>query len=93
LLIYRNNVLDSVKDLVLNYEQFNANSTAVINTILNKGLRTFRIVEDNNWIDMNIFRSSEINSSQIYYDLSIEHSTIIDNQAIFQRKLEIFLSF
>jgi hypothetical protein len=42
----RNNMLDSTRDLILNYGLFYANNTAAMNTIINETHHTLRITEN-----------------------------------------------
>jgi hypothetical protein len=50
-----NNILDSIRELIFNYELFNANHTAVINAILRARLHVIKTFYENNWTYMNIF--------------------------------------
>jgi hypothetical protein len=44
-------MIDNTRNLVLNYELFNANSTAMFNSILNIVNRNFHRTEDADWAD------------------------------------------
>jgi hypothetical protein len=68
--------------LILNYELYNITNAAAMYTILSIEMQMLRLVEEVNRINTNIFRSLEINHSQIYHDMRIEYSTRTDNQLI-----------
>jgi prophage DNA circulation protein len=51
-----NNMLDSTRDLVLNYELFYANNLAATNTIISGVINNLRVSENAEWIYTNIFR-------------------------------------
>jgi hypothetical protein len=54
-------MLDSTRDLVLNYELYYANSMAATNTIINGVVNILRVSENTEWICTNIFRNLEVN--------------------------------
>jgi hypothetical protein len=62
----RNNMLDSTRDFVLNYELYNTNSAAILNTLLTGTLQILRLSENTEWIATNIFRIIEVNFGNLY---------------------------
>jgi hypothetical protein len=83
----RNNVPDSTKDLVLNYEIFYVNSMAETNTLLNRTLNILRITENIEWINTNMIRNMEANFRNLYQDLIILYRDITNNQNILSNEI------
>jgi hypothetical protein len=50
----KNNMMDSIQNLMVNYELLDTNNAAAINIILSIGSQKLRMVEDTNWKSMNI---------------------------------------
>jgi hypothetical protein len=83
----RNNMLDSTRDLVLNYELFLANNTAATNTILNGVFNLLRNSENIEWVCRNIFRNIEVNFSGLYHDLGRLYDDVTANHGVISRQI------
>jgi hypothetical protein len=81
----RNNMLDSTRDLILNYELFYANSMTETNTIISGVVNILRISENTEWICTNIFRNLEINFRGLYHDLASLYRDDTGNHVIISR--------
>jgi hypothetical protein len=75
-------MLDSTRDLVLNYELYNANNTAILNTLLADTHQVLRLAENNEWIATNIFRILEVNCRNLYQDLGSQYRNLTNNHQV-----------
>jgi hypothetical protein len=88
----RNNMLDSTRDLVLNYELFYANNMAATNTIISGVVNILRVAENTEWISTNIFRILEVNFRGLFHDLASLYREVTGNHVIISRQIsQVFI--
>jgi hypothetical protein len=80
-------MLDSTRDLVLNYEFFYANYMATRYTIINGVINILRVSENAEWICTNIFRKLEVNFNGLYHDLVTLYRDVTNNHTIISRQI------
>jgi hypothetical protein len=85
-------MLDSTRNLVLNYELYYANSMAATNTIISGVVNILRVSENTEWICTNIFRNLEINFRGLYHDLASLCRDVTGNHVIISRQIsQVFI--
>jgi hypothetical protein len=80
-------MLDSTRDLVLNYELYYANNMAATNTIISGVVNILRVTENTEWICTNIFRNLEVNFNGLYHDLASLYRDVTINHSIISRQI------